>query len=169
MATPFAPLAAPSPLVRWWAAKSAGERRIGTAVAAILVVALAWWLVWQPLTRDVVEMRTAQTRDARALAAARAVAGEIAGLARTPAAPAPAADPRADLERALTQQGLRAAATQIEWQDGRARVVFADVRFDALVAALEALQRDARLRVVDATLTARVEPGTVRAELVLAP
>ena len=40
--------------------------------------------------------------------------------------------------------------------------------YDALIAGLEALQRDAQLRVVEATLTARVEPGTVRAELVLA-
>lgn len=167
MATPFASLDAPSPLVRWWAAKSAGEHRIVAAIAALVAAVLAWWVVWQPLTRDVAAMRAAQAREVQALAAAKSMASEMAGLARTPGAP-PAADARADLERALTQQGLRAAATQIEWQDGRARVVFADVRFDALVAALEALQREARLRVVEATLTARVEPGTVRAELVLA-
>ncbi len=68
----------------------------------------------------------------------------------------------------LAQQGMRAPMTQLEWQEGRARIVFADVKFDALVATLEALQRDAHLRVVEGTLTARVEPGSVRAELTVA-
>jgi general secretion pathway protein M len=166
MATPFASLDSSSPLARWWAAKGTSERRVAAAIAAIVVAGLAWWLLWQPLTRDIAAMRTVQTREASAFAAAEKMAAEIAGLARTTAAP-PAADARGDLERVLAQQGLRQAATQMDWQDGRARVVFADVRFDALVAALEALQRDAQLRVVEATLTARVEPGTVRAELVL--
>ncbi len=57
---------------------------------------------------------------------------------------------------------------RLEWQDGRARVVFAAVDFAKLVAGLEALQRESGLAIVEATLTARVEPGTVRAELVLA-
>ncbi len=63
----------------------------------------------------------------------------------------------------------RGAVTSIDWRDGRARIVLAEVGYDALIVALEALQRDARLRVVEATLTARVEPGIVRAELTLAP
>ena len=58
--------------------------------------------------------------------------------------------------------------TQLDWQEGRARIVFAAVGYDALIVALEALQRDAQLRAVEATLTARVEPGMVRAELTLA-
>jgi type II secretory pathway component PulM len=95
------------------------------------------------------------------------MAAEIAGLARAPS-PAAIGEPRVALDRVLAQHGLRSAVTQSEWQDGRARLVFAAVGFDALVAALEALQREGRLRVVEATLTARVEPGTVRAEVVLA-
>jgi type II secretory pathway component PulM len=166
MASPFAALRAPSPVVRWWVTKTASERRIITGLAAIALATLAWWLVWQPLVRDIAAMRAAQARDASALLAATKMADEIAGLART-SAPEPATTARADLERVLAQQGLRAAVTQLEWQEGRARLVFADVKFDALVAALEALQRDARLRVVEGTLTARVEPGSVRAELVI--
>ena len=73
-----------------------------------------------------------------------------------------------DLERVLVAQNLRPAVTQLDWKDARARLVFGAVGYDPLVAGLEALQRDARLRVVEGTLTARVEPGTVRAELVLA-
>jgi type II secretory pathway component PulM len=46
--------------------------------------------------------------------------------------------------------------------------VFAAIGYDTLVGLIDALQRDARLRVVEATITARVDPGTVRAELTLA-
>jgi type II secretory pathway component PulM len=167
MASRFAALSAPTPVTRWWATKTANERRAVVAVAAIALAALAWGLVWQPLVRDIAAMRVTQTRDASALSTATKMANEIAGLARTSAA-APATIQRAGLERVLSQQGLRTAVTQLEWQEGRARLVFADVNFDALVAALEALQRDAGLRVVEGTLTARVEPGAVRAELAVA-
>ena len=94
------------------------------------------------------------------------MADEMAGLARAPAA-AVAGDPRALLDRSLAAADLR-PVTQLEWQDGRARVVFAAVDFARLIAGLEALQRESGLTVVEATLTARIEPGTVRAELVLA-
>jgi type II secretory pathway component PulM len=92
---------------------------------------------------------------------------EISGLARLPPKAAPA-DARAALERILVQQNLRSAVTQLDWRDGRAHVVLAAVGYDALVGALETLQRDAGLRAVEATLTARVEPGTVRADFTLA-
>ena len=39
--------------------------------------------------------------------------------------------------------------------------------FDALVALLDTLQRGARIRAAELTATGRVEPGLVRAELVL--
>ncbi len=167
MASPFAALRAPSPATHWWATKTPTERRIVAGVVAMALAALGWWLVWQPLVRDIAAMRVTQTRDASALLAATTMANELAGLARA-SAPDPAMNARAELERVLAQQGLRSAVTQLEWQDGRARLVLADVNFDALVAALEALQRDARLRVVDGTLTARIEPGAVRAELTVA-
>ena len=83
-------------------------------------------------------------------------------LARAPAG-AGATDPRAAARPlARRQRDLRPAVTQIEWQDGRARVVFAAVDFARLVASTR--DTAARIRacaIVDATLTARVEPGTV--------
>jgi len=106
-------------------------------------------------------------REAAALQDGRRVADEVAGLARA-AAPAPGVDARAALDRILAEHRLRAAVTQLDWQEGRARIVFAAVGFDALVAVLEALQRDGHLRVVEAAITARVEPGSVRAEITLA-
>jgi len=157
----------PAALARWLAGKSRRERRVVAALALVVAVALLWAVVWQPLVRDAAAMRNARAANAAALAAARPMAEEIAALARTPAPP-DATDPRAGLERILAQQNLRSAVTELEWQERRAHVVFAAVAYDSLIVALEALQRDARLRAVEATLTARVEPGTIRAELTLA-
>jgi type II secretory pathway component PulM len=51
-------------------------------------------------------------------------------------------------------------------QDERTRVTLPAVPFAAVVTLVESLQRDAGLQLQEATLTARMEPGTVRAELV---
>jgi type II secretory pathway component PulM len=167
MATLPNALRTPAPVARWLAGKSRTERRI-VAVIVVAVGATVLWLgLWQPLRRDADSLRSARDANAAALAAARKITEEAAGLARTTPTPAPA-DARAALERVIAQQNLRGAVTQLDWQEGRARLVFAAVPYDALVALLEALQRDGKLRAVDATLTARVEPGTVRAELTLA-
>lgn len=153
-------------MTRWWAQKSRGERRIVAAFSALVVAVLGWRALWLPLVDDLAALRANAPAARAALAEAHRMADEIAGLARAPSPPA--ADARALLEQGLAAANLRQAVTQIEWQDGRARVVFAAVDFARLVAMLEALQRDAGFAVVEATLTARVEPGTVRAELVLA-
>ena len=158
---------APAPVAHWLASKTIRERRILAAIAILATIVLLWGALWQPLVRDTVAMRGAQAANAAALATAHRMTEEIGGLARAAATPVPP-DARVALERILVQQNLRSAVTQIEWRDGRARIVFAAVGYDALIVALEALQRDAQLRAVEATVTARVEPGSVRAELTLA-
>jgi len=158
---------APAPVARWLAGKSRGERRAAAALLVAVAGLLLWGIIWQPLVRDIEAMRIAQRVDADALLAARAMAEEAAGLTRERVATAPG-DAHAGLERVLAAHDLRAGATQVEWQDGRARLVFAAVGYHTLIAALEALQRDENLRVVEAVIAARVEPGMVRAEITLA-
>jgi len=167
MATSPAALRLPAPVARWLAAKTRVEQRVVATLLALIAGVLLWAALWQPLARDTAAMRAAQPGDAAALESGRRMADEIAGLVRAPAMPA-TPDARAALERVLAQQNLRSAVTQLDWQDGRARVVFAAADYAALIVALEALQRDAQLRTVEATLTARVEPGMVRAEITLA-
>ena len=167
MATMFGSFRVPAPVASWLATKSRAERRIAAAILLLVGVTLLWAALWQPLTRDMAALRVAQAGNAATLADARRTSKEIVVLARTPPKEAPA-DARAVLERMLVQQNLRAAVTQLESRDGRAHVVFAAVGYDALVGALETLQRDAGLRAVEVTLTARVEPGTVRADVTLA-
>jgi type II secretory pathway component PulM len=151
---------------RAWDRASARERVALVVGAAIIVGALAWAFVWQPLTRDLDRLRESAPGDAASLARARALADDIAGLAR--ASVPPQADLRTAVERSLGDRGLRAPALTIEPQDGRVKVVIPVVPFATLVTALEAARKDAAAYVAEATITPRVDPGTVRAELVLA-
>ena len=157
----------PAPVSRWMAGKSPIERGIAVTLFVAVAAALFWVTVWQPLSRDTTALRLAGTANASALLEARDRVKELAELSRT-SAKAAAPDARADLDRVLAQLNLRTAVTSAEWRDGRASLVFAAIGYDTLIGLIEALQRDARLRVVDATITARVEPGAVRAELTLA-
>jgi general secretion pathway protein M len=159
--------AVPAPVASWLATRSRPERRIVAAMLLLVGIALLWATLWQPLTRDMAALQIARAGTAATLADARRMAKEIAELARMPPKEAPA-DARAIVERMLVQQNLRGAVTQLESRDGTVHVVFAAIGYDALVGTLEALQRDAGLRAVEATLTARVEPGTVRADFMLA-
>ena len=156
-----------SPIARWMGTKSPAERRSIVLLAIVVVAALSWSMLWVPLARDTAALRLARSTNAAALSEAHDRAKEATELART-AARTPTLDPRAELDRVLAQQNLRPAVTSVDWRDGRAQLVFAAISFDNLISFLELLQRDAKLRVVEATMTARVEPGIVRAELTLA-
>jgi len=146
--------------------KSPTERRLAVTLLVVIAAAVLWAALWVPLTRDMASLRVGRAANAVALAEARDRAKEMSELSRTSTTPA-TVDARADLDRVLAQQSARAAATSLEWRDGRAHLVFAAIGYDTLIGLLEALQRDARLRAVEATITARVEPGVVRAELTL--
>jgi type II secretory pathway component PulM len=96
------------------------------------------------------------------LETARAQADGIAALERAPAAPS-TQEPLAVVERVLAERNLRAMATALDAQEGRVRLTFAGVPFNALPGLLDALAR-AGVRAVEATIAQRVEAGTVRAE-----
>lgn len=150
-----------------WERASTRERVLVALAAVVVAAAVAWTWLWLPMTADVARMQRDLPRDRAVLAAARAQANEIAALQRG-SGPAKTGDPRAATERVLAERGLRAAVTALDVQDARVRVTFAAMRFDALVGLLDAFARAEGLRAVEATITARVEPGTVRAELTLA-
>ena len=149
---------------RWWERASPRERAMVGMAALVVIAALGWTLVWQPMTADIARMQRDNTRDLAVLTAARAQATDLAALARD-AKSAPGTDTRAVVERVIAERGLRPALSSIDVQDGRVRVLFNSVRFDALAATLDALARTDGVRLADAVLTTRVEPGTVRAEL----
>jgi len=155
----------PTPIARWMATKSPAERRTAVLLLVFVVAAVLWATLWVPLARDTASLRAARAANATALAEAREQAKEASELSRTVSAAA-TSNARAELDRALLP--LRPTVTSLEWRDERAQLVFAAISYERLISLLETLQHDAKLRAVEATLTARVEPGMVRAELTLA-
>lgn len=150
-----------------WDRASTRERRLVIAAALVVLFAAGWTWLWQPVNADIARLQRDLPYAKSALAAARAQADELVALQRA-TVPVKSADPRSVVERALGERGLRNEVTALDLQDGRVRLTFAAVRFDALPALLAALAKADGLRVVDAVLSARVEPGIVRAELTLA-
>lgn len=155
---------APS-LARAWSRWSRRERALVLVAAGIVVLGGGWASVWQPMRADIERMERDRVRTARVLSAAQAQADDLATLQRA-AAPVRATEPRAAVERVLAERGLRAGAGALDTKEGRTRVTLDAVRFTDLVALLDAVGRTDGLRLADATLATRVEPGMVRAELV---
>ena len=147
-----------------WDRASPRERALLGATVVVVLLALLYAIAWQPLSQDLVRTRDAVVRDRATLATLKTYAEPPASAN----ASAPALlEPQAAFARALDARGLRATASQVEAREGRVVAVLPAIGFDALVALLDDLARNERLRVVDARIAARVEPGTVRAELTL--
>jgi type II secretory pathway component PulM len=154
----------PAAVASAWDRASLRERRLAMVAAFVVAIALAWGLLWQPLKSDIERTREERVRVGTLLALTRASFHEGAGLVRT-SPKVNASDPRGAVARAFADRGLRIPAGAIDLRDNRVHVVLSEVRFDALIAALDSLAREDGLRPVEASLTARVEPGTLRAEL----
>jgi type II secretory pathway component PulM len=150
---------------QWWQLRSKPERAVAALGCAIALTAFAWWALWEPLQRDVERQARYLVAQRAVLAEARRQADDIASLSRNTNPPLPR-DARADLDTALSRHGLK-PATVDRVDDERLRLTFDAIGFDTLSTLLESLQRDARLRAVELTSTARVEPGQVRADVVL--
>jgi general secretion pathway protein M len=157
----------PDPIVATWDRASRREKRIAALGAIVVAMALGWGLLWQPLRSDIARAQDERSRIGALLTQSRASFDDGAALSR--ASPkATSVDPRSAVMRALGDRGIPLTANSVEVRDNRVHVVLPDVRFDTLVATLAAIARDDGLRPVEATLTSRIEPGTVRAELTFA-
>lgn len=150
-----------------WDRASARERTLVGAAVVVVALAAAWAWLWQPMAADIARMQRDLPRERAVLAAARAQADDLVASRRAAAA-ARSGEPRAAVERLLAERGLRGAVSALDVKDARVRLTFGAVDFPALVGWLDALHARDGLRAVEAVVTARVEPGTVRAELTLA-
>lgn len=157
----------PPAAVRAWDRGSRREHGLVLAAVAVVLLAIAWSWLWQPMQADSERARRDLLRDRAALAVAELQVAEIKGPRHgTPATPG--GDPRVAIERVLGERGLKPAMTSMVVKDDRVLVTFAAIGFDALVGMLDALAKADGLRPVEATLAARVDPGTIRAEVTLA-
>ena len=155
----------PRPLARAFDDLPAAQRRGSLALALLVALAVAAVLGLR-LHDAIARSREDVARDRVLLDVARARAAESVTLARANV-PAKHGDVRAAIERVLAANGLRYTALDAQRDDATQRIVIEAAPFDALVHALDMLMREEAVRVVDASLAARVDPGTVRAELAL--
>ena len=154
-------------LTQWWRLRTRPERIAIVLAGAAVAFVLLWLIVLDPLQRDSDRLARRLVDQRGALVEARRQANEIAGLARS----APVAftgDARAAIEASLARSNLKPAARAVERvDDAHWHVGFDGVAFDALTALMEGLQRDSGLRASEISVTARVEPGQVRADVTL--
>jgi len=150
----------------FWQRASLREQRMIAVATAVVVLGLGYAFVWVPMQGDVDRLARDLPRARGVLDAARAQADSIAALERAPA-PVRAQEALVVVERVLAERNLRRQVTALDAQEGRVRLTFAAVRFDALPGLLDALLRAGGLRPAEATITQRVEPGMARAEFVL--
>jgi type II secretory pathway component PulM len=156
----------PAAFTRAWDRSSPREHKLVVAATVMIALAVAWAWIWQPIQDDTERTRKDLTRDRAVLAVARAQVAEMAGLQRV--APTPTTgDPRLPIERVLGERALKANLASLEVKDNRTYITFTAIGFDALVGVLDTLAKTDGLRPVEATLAARVDPGTVRAEIAL--
>ena len=154
----------PASLATAWDRASPRERVLVRWMTVVVILAVLYAIAWQPLRMDIARTRDALDRERAAYAALRTYAEPLTAQA---ASSAPSAEPLAAVTRALDVRNLRASASQLEAREGRVMLLLGAVRFDTLVALLDDLARTEHVRTLDARITARVEPGVVRAELAL--
>ena len=150
-----------------WQRLSAREQRLVGIALALVAVAVAWFGAWVPMTADIARLARDVPRMEDLAARARAQADDLVALGRASAPTRGDAVPAA--LRVLAERNLRSEASGVDLVDGRVRIAFAMVRFDALAPLLDALARSAGLVATDIALQPRVEPGFVRAEITLSP
>ena len=158
----------PDRLARALDGASDRERAMVAGGTLAVVLAVLYLVAWLPMKGDAERIRAALARDRATLSALqRQESATAAPAGASTIGAAPAVDARAAVLAALDARGLRSAGTQVETRDGRVAVVLEAVPFDGAVMLIDDLARSARLRVMEARLLGRVEPGTVRAEITL--
>jgi type II secretory pathway component PulM len=149
---------------QWWQLRTPPERATWAGGAVLFAVLVAWLVIVQPAASDAERLAKQVTAQRVGLAQAHRRSDEIAGLSRNDAPPL-ARDVRSMLDATLARHSVKAAIDRID--DQRIRLTVDAIEFGALTSLLDDLQRTARIRPVELSATARVEPAQVRAELTI--
>ncbi len=153
----------PRPLADALASAHPAQRRLWLVLSVLVALVLAVFVALR-LQDAIARSREDVVRNRLMLGVARARAAENVALGRSNV-PRRNDDPRSAIDRVLAANGLRYTALDAQRGDAAQRIVIESAPFDALIRALDTLARQEGLRVTDASFAARVDPGTVRAEL----
>ena len=153
----------------FWFTRSHRERAVLLAACVILAFVLVYVFVWRPLIQSSERLRQALPYQQRELAVIRELANEIPTLRKiTP--PTRPSNTVTAIEASAVRYQIREAVSQLErLEDNRVKLRFNNVRVSNLIAWLEALQREDRLRIAELQLAALTQAGMARAEVSLTP
>jgi general secretion pathway protein M len=148
----------------FWEARSAQERKLLTLGAAVVVLALVWAVLFAPAMEGRAELKKSlpQLRQQAAqLQALAAEAGTLSGSAPVDVA----VMSRDSLVSSLAARSLTATSVGITGE--YAKLELRNVPFGALLQWLDAVRREGRIAVQDASIVAQPTPGLVDATLTL--
>ncbi len=148
---------------RFWSQRTPRERVIVGGGVALLLLLLVWFIGVDPA----LDGRARWQKDLPALRADHAQMQALAQQAGASPASGGAAKPadRTSIERSLNDSGLRPQSLDVS--NELVRVRFTDVSFAALTDWLQRAQRDSRLVVSEASVTARERIDRVDASVSL--
>ncbi len=148
---------------RFWQTRTPRERGILMAGGALLLLLLIWLLLVDPA----LDGRTRWQKDLPALRADYAQMQALAQQISAAPPPATASTPpdRASIERSLNDAGLKPQSLNVS--DALVSARFNDVSFSALTDWLQRAQRESRLVVSEASVSARERVDRVDAQVSL--
>lgn len=150
-----------------WDGLSAHERRLVSALAAVIGTFLLYLILWAPMQRELTRLRASVPQDRAKLIVMRAQAAQVQQLRAKQPALARGGSLLSTIEQTAGTRGLRPSIARIEpeGQTG-ARIFFDEVSFNELAAWLADLQAQG-IRVESATIQRRPGAGIVNARVLL--
>lgn len=150
--------------VVFWEARSEQERKLLTLGSAVVVLALAWAVLFAPAMEGRAQLKKSLPELRQQAAQLQALAAQAATLSGS--APVDVAVmSRASLVRTLAARSLTAQSVDVTGQ--YAKLELRSVSFGALLQWLDAVRREGRITVQDASISAQATPGLVDATLTL--
>ena len=154
-------------LMQRWQLLSARERRVVTGGAALLAVAAAWLLLFEPAWQARAALQGELPALRAQLARIDALADEAQRLSSAAAGSDSPQTRKTQLERSIASAGLAPSLTQLSLNGTLFDLRFERVPHAAWLAWLDTTTREMRLRVADVTVTREAEHGLVSVRLAL--
>lgn len=155
---------------QFWMQASPRERWLIGGGFGLLLVAVLFFYVWEPVARDRQKLRTNLPQLRTNAEQMRLNAAEVVRLKTLPASAAlPKGGIRGAVENSAAAFKLRDSMSQVSVEgDGRISIAMASVPFDNWVRWLGHLQEQYRIRLESCRVEALPQPGMVRIKAVLA-
>ncbi len=160
-----------SSLSSWWQGLLPRERSMIVLMLFALSMFLLWFLIWRPVSRELVQVSTAldsSQSDLEWMLAAQSRISASPGSSRLPIADRGNQSMLAAVEASARAHSLGESFRRGEPSgDDRVRVWLEEVSFDAMIAWVQAMQENNGFMISEADITRLDLPGLVDARIVL--